>query len=81
MDSSLFLDEYGHFINGAWVPSQGGGTISVSNPATGRELARIQAGTVRDVDAAVAAAKNAFPKWSRSPAEKRQAICSKFLVG
>ena len=39
--TGLFLDEYGHFINGEWVASQGGRTIALSNPATGRALAKI----------------------------------------
>lgn len=72
--SDMFLEEYGHFIGGAWVASQGGGTIALSNPATGKTLARIQAGNARDVEEAVAAAKAAFPKWSRSRAEERQEI-------
>ncbi|MCZ4340088.1 aldehyde dehydrogenase family protein [Sphingomonadaceae bacterium G21617-S1] len=72
--TGLFLDEYGHFINGEWVASQGGRTIALSNPATGRALAKIQAGNARDVQAAVAAAKAAFPAWSRSRIEERQEI-------
>lgn len=73
-DAGMFLEEYGHFINGEWVSSQSGATIALSNPATGRALARIQAGNAHDVEAAVAAAKAAFPAWSRSPVEARQEL-------
>ncbi|OFE18663.1 aldehyde dehydrogenase [Humibacillus sp. DSM 29435] len=60
------------YIGGAWVPSIGGGTISVENPATAEVIATIPAGTSADVDAAVAAATEAFPAWAGlSRAERR----------
>jgi aldehyde dehydrogenase (NAD+) len=54
--------QFGHFIGGAWT--QPGHTISADNPATGASLAQISNGTVEDVDAAVKAARAAFPGWS-----------------
>ncbi len=53
----------GHFINGAFT--QPGQTFATRNPATGEELAQITQGTADDVDAAVAAAAKAFPKWAK----------------
>ncbi len=38
--------------------------IEAENPATGEVIARFPAGTADDVDAAVAAARGAFPGWS-----------------
>jgi acyl-CoA reductase-like NAD-dependent aldehyde dehydrogenase len=70
--SAIFREEYGHFIAGEWVASTGGETIAQYNPATGQELARIQAGTPADVNRAVAAARAAFKTWSRSSAGERQ---------
>lgn len=58
------------WINGAWVAGSEG-TLAVENPATGKmadEVARAGSG---DVDAAVAAAKAAFPVWSgMTPGER-----------
>ncbi|MDB5621502.1 MAG: aldehyde dehydrogenase family protein, partial [Devosia sp.] len=53
---------FGHFINGGW--SAPGTTFPTDNPATGEPLALIAAGTSADVDAAVRAARAAFPGWS-----------------
>ncbi|MBF9058120.1 aldehyde dehydrogenase family protein [Rhodobacterales bacterium HKCCSP123] len=54
---------FGHFINGGFT--RPGETFATRNPATGAELAQVTQGTAEDVDAAVAAATKAFPKWSR----------------
>ncbi|WP_423069270.1 aldehyde dehydrogenase family protein [Devosia sp. CN2-171] len=53
---------FGHFINGAWTKP--GKTFATENPATNKPLAQITDGTAADVDAAVKAARAAFPKWS-----------------
>lgn len=54
---------FGHFIDGTFTAP--GETFATKNPATGAELAQITQGTADDVDAAVAAATKAFPKWAR----------------
>jgi aldehyde dehydrogenase (NAD+) len=59
------------FIDGAWVPSTGTGTIDVHASATGEVIGRIPDGTAEDVDRAVAAAKRAFPAWSQTSVEER----------
>ncbi len=53
---------FGHFIDGKWTKP--GKTFSSDNPATGRSLAQIADGTAEDVDAAVKAARAAFPAWA-----------------
>jgi malonate-semialdehyde dehydrogenase (acetylating)/methylmalonate-semialdehyde dehydrogenase len=60
-----------NFINGAWVPSSGTTLLDVKNPATGELLARVPLSTAGDVDAAVRAAKEAFPAWRAVPAVQR----------
>jgi malonate-semialdehyde dehydrogenase (acetylating)/methylmalonate-semialdehyde dehydrogenase len=60
-----------NFINGAWVPSSGSTLLDVKNPATGEVLARVPLSTASDVDAAVQAAKEAFPAWSATPPVQR----------
>ncbi|MBN9333364.1 aldehyde dehydrogenase family protein, partial [Devosia sp.] len=55
--------KFGHFINGAWTAP--GKTFASTNPANGEKLAEITDGTSADVDAAVKAARAAFPLWSK----------------
>ena len=61
----LWLGKYekvfGHFINGEWT--EPGETFDVINPANRELLARVSQGTKADVQAAVAAAKAALPRW------------------
>ena len=53
---------FGHFINGAF--SKPGELFDVFNPATGDRIARVTQGAPKDIDAAVAAARKALPKWA-----------------
>ncbi|MCU1456623.1 MAG: aldehyde dehydrogenase family protein [Actinomycetia bacterium] len=59
------------FIDGAWVQPSGDGTIDVVNAATEQVMGRIPAGDATDIDRAVAAAKAAFPTWSKTSVEDR----------
>ena len=56
-----------NFIAGRWVPSTGTLSTDVHNPATGTVIARTPLSGASDVDAAVAAAAQAFPGWSETP--------------
>jgi len=64
--ANVWLDskgrKFGHFINGTWTDP--GKTFASTNPASGAHLADITDGTAVDVDAAVSAARAAFPLWS-----------------
>src|SRR6202453_1953036 len=62
------------YINGAWVPSTGKGTLEVIDSATEEVMATIPEGTVEDVDAAVQAAAAAFPAWSATSREERSKV-------
>ena len=64
------------YIDGAWVPSDGTGSIEVINAATEQVMGSIPDGVASDVDRAVAAARAAFDGWSQTPVEERQ----KYLV-
>jgi len=55
--------KFGHFVNGAWTKA--GSTFDVIDPSTNAPLAKVTQGSQKDVDAAVAAARKAFPKWSK----------------
>jgi aldehyde dehydrogenase (NAD+) len=59
------------YIDGAWIPPTGTGTIDVVNSTTEEVIGRIPEGTPEDVDKAVAAAGAAFVKWSQVPVEER----------
>ena len=63
----------GHFIGGRSVAGQGQ-PFDVFEPATGQVLAQSRDATAGEVDAAVAAAKAAFPAWAATPGDKRKAI-------
>ncbi|MDI9883184.1 aldehyde dehydrogenase family protein [Streptomyces sp. HNM0645] len=54
----------GMYIGGAWRPAAGADTIAVVNPADEQVIAHVPAGTPEDVDAAVRAARDAFPGWA-----------------
>ncbi len=52
---------YGHYVDGQW--REGSDTFTSENPATGERLATVARGTSADVDAALAAASEAFEAW------------------
>jgi len=59
------------FIGGEWVPATGRDALAVVDPATEEQISSVPAGSPEDVDAAVAAARAAFPGWSsQTPAER-----------
>ncbi|MFE1791766.1 aldehyde dehydrogenase family protein, partial [Streptomyces sp. NPDC059525] len=54
----------GMYIGGEWRPAAGSGRIEVINPADKQVIGGVPAGTAEDVDAAVRAARAAFPGWA-----------------
>jgi aldehyde dehydrogenase (NAD+) len=54
---------FGHFINGSWVEASEGKYFDTADPSTGEKLASVAQGSPGDVDAAVKAARVAFPEW------------------
>ncbi|MBW8704534.1 putative aldehyde dehydrogenase [Streptomyces sp. MBT84] len=61
----------GMYIDGAWRPAAGPDVIEVVNPLDEQVVGQVPAGTADDVDAAVRAARAAFPSWAAtSPAER-----------
>ncbi|MGP3948898.1 aldehyde dehydrogenase family protein [Streptomyces sp. 7N604] len=63
----------GMYIDGDWRPPVGTGTIEVVNPADEQVIGLVPAGVAEDVDAAVAAARAAFPGWAATPPAGRAA--------
>ncbi|HUF30158.1 MAG TPA: aldehyde dehydrogenase family protein, partial [Gemmatimonadaceae bacterium] len=62
-----------NYIGGQWVESDGP-LIDVHDPATGSVIARTPLSPPSAVEAAVAAARAAFPKWSTRPIRERVQI-------
>ncbi|HEX6167930.1 MAG TPA: aldehyde dehydrogenase family protein [Acidimicrobiales bacterium] len=63
------------YIDGAWVPSQGSGSIDVFDSTNGEVIATVPEGAAADVDTAVQAARAAFDTWSvTSPEERAKAL-------
>ncbi|RSS73300.1 aldehyde dehydrogenase family protein [Streptomyces sp. WAC06614] len=64
----------GMYIGGAWVPAAGPDRIQVVDPADEQVIGEVPAGTAEDVDAAVRAARAAFPGWAATPPAQRAAL-------
>jgi len=66
---------YKNFIDGEWVEASTGQTFENRNPADTRDVVGIfQRSGKADVDAAIAAAKQAFARWRLIPAPRRAEI-------
>ncbi|MCP3757545.1 aldehyde dehydrogenase family protein [Streptomyces sp. TBY4] len=64
----------GMYIGGEWRAALGQDRIEVLNPADERPIASVPAGTAEDVDAAVRAARAAFPAWAATAPAERAAL-------
>jgi malonate-semialdehyde dehydrogenase (acetylating)/methylmalonate-semialdehyde dehydrogenase len=67
-----------HYIGGQRTEGTSERSQPVFNPATGTSEAQVVLASKRDVDAAVTAAKTAWPKWSKTPALRRARILDRF---
>ncbi len=65
-------------VNGEWRESATNKYMPITNSSTGEVMAETPCCTVEEVNAAVEAAKNAFPEWSQTPIQKRTGIMFKF---
>ena len=67
-------EKFLNHIAGRWVPARSGRSFCNHNPATGEALGEYPASGPEDVDAAVEAARAAYPAWRLTPAPKRAEI-------
>jgi acyl-CoA reductase-like NAD-dependent aldehyde dehydrogenase len=65
------------FIGGEFVSARSGKTFDVVDPATGEAFASAASGEAADIDAAVSAARAAFPRWAATPPAARADILLK----
>lgn len=71
--------EIAHYIGGAHISGNGTRKQPIYNPATGAVSRQVRLGTAQDVEAAVAAAQSAFPRWADTPPIRRARVLFKFL--
>src|SRR5579864_2189341 len=55
--------KFHHFIGGQWLAPAAGEYFDTLDPSNGETLASVAQGSAADIDAAVRAARAAFPKW------------------
>jgi malonate-semialdehyde dehydrogenase (acetylating)/methylmalonate-semialdehyde dehydrogenase len=60
-----------NYINGLFVDANTFRSLNVISPLDGKELSKVPMSNAADLNDAVAAAKNAFPKWSKMPIKER----------
>lgn len=63
------------YINGQWI--KGASSLPVMNPSTGELIAEISTADESQCDAALEAAHEAFPSWSKTPPRIRSEILRK----
>jgi acyl-CoA reductase-like NAD-dependent aldehyde dehydrogenase len=69
------------YLDGRWRRSSGTALIDVHSARDGSVIGRVADAAVQDVDAAVAAARRAFPYWSALPASDRLALLKDLADG
>jgi len=65
------------FIDGKFVDGHSGKKFPLINPATEEVVVEVNEADECDVDEAVAAAKKAFPTWSKSPPQYKASLLKK----
>lgn len=65
------------YIDGAWHPAMAGGRIDILDPATEEVVATAAQAERADVEAAIAAAQQAFQTWRKVPAWDRSKVLRK----
>jgi malonate-semialdehyde dehydrogenase (acetylating)/methylmalonate-semialdehyde dehydrogenase len=72
------MRQIGHWIDGKVADGASGRRGVVWDPATGQQQAEVHLAEVGDVDAAVAAAKSAFPAWRSTSLARRSEVLFRF---
>ena len=67
-----------NFINGQLTEPTNTNTIDVVSPVDGKLLSKVPLSSIADLNTAVAAAKKAFPAWSKTPIKERVQVFFKY---
>ena len=70
-----------HYINGQWVKAASTDTLPVHDSSTEEIMATVPAGTAKEAESAVMAARVAFESWAALPVETRAAYLDKVAAG
>jgi len=62
------------YVDGGWIDADAGGTIDVTNPATGELIGTVPNAGAAETRRAIEAASRAFPAWAAKTAKERAAI-------
>jgi succinate-semialdehyde dehydrogenase/glutarate-semialdehyde dehydrogenase len=86
MEPRIPLDDPELFLEACWVGGRAvraadGATLAVVNPATGGTLGRVPALAPAEVEAAIAAAAEAFAGWRARTAKERAAVLRRWSEG
>src|SRR5689334_15554995 len=76
--AKLTVQQLSHYIGGAMVAPASGRFKDVFNPATGAVTGSVAMASAEEVNAAVNAARAAFPAWSETAPLKRARVLFKF---
>ena len=71
-DSTLLRQQC--YVDGAWIDADAGGTVEVTNPATGAVLGTVPSLGAAETRRAIEAAAAAFPAWAAKTAKERAGI-------
>lgn len=74
------MTEIAHYINGSAVAGSSGRNQPVFNPATGTQEKTVALASTDEVNAAIAAAKDALPAWVKTPPLRRARILDRFKM-
>jgi succinate-semialdehyde dehydrogenase/glutarate-semialdehyde dehydrogenase len=67
------------YVNGKWIDAQGGATVEVTNPATGKTLGTVPKMGAADARLAVEAANAAWPAWRALTAAARAKLLRRWF--
>ncbi len=67
-----------NFIGGNFLASGNPRFLNVISPVDGRELSKVPMSSKKELDAAVAAANQAFASWSKTPIKERVQVFYKY---
>ena len=70
-----------HYINGQWVKATSGEALPVHDSSTEEIMASVPAGTRKEAEAAVMAARAAFDGWAALPLQTRAGFLDKVAAG
>ena len=74
------LTPFNHLIDGQHVPASNGATMDIISPIDGQVITTTAAGTAEDMEAAIAAARQAFEdgRWAGQPPAARKKVLMKW---